>query len=64
MLDTSECVAELRQHELVMPDVIACVEAQRCATEGPGLALGLGRYLFHLPTLKGARKPGQAIALP
>lgn len=51
----ASCVAELRQHELVTAPVISAAEAQRTAPGGKGLALGLGRYTLHLPTLKGVR---------
>jgi len=47
-------VSDLRQSELVTPSVIASVEAQRTAANSKGLALGMGRCLYHLPTLKGA----------
>ncbi len=52
-------MSDLRQSELVTPSVIAAVEAQRTAQGGRGLALGLGRCLYHLPTLKGVcAQPG------
>lgn len=46
-------VAELRQAELVAPRIIDTVEGIRTAAGGKGLAVGLGRYMLHVPTIKG-----------
>lgn len=46
-------LSDLRQSDLVTPSVIASVEAQRTAPLGKGLVLGLGRCMYHLPTVRG-----------
>lgn len=47
-------MSELRQNEVVTPKVIDAVEAARTGHGGRGLAVGLGRYCLHVPTIKGA----------
>ncbi len=50
---SSRLVSDLRQSELVAGPLISLIEGLRTAPGGRGLALGMSRYLWHVPTLKG-----------